>query len=104
MQKPLVTLFTLGSLVILPSVQAQDAETLYTTKACVACHKIKTKMVGPSYEEIATRYAGQKDAVATLAEKIQKGSQGAWGQIPMPPSAVTEKEALTLAEWILNQK
>ncbi|HCP04729.1 MAG TPA: cytochrome C biogenesis protein CcsA, partial [Pseudomonas sp.] len=30
------------------SLFATDGETLYKTKACVACHQIDTKVVGPS--------------------------------------------------------
>src|SRR5690606_16796875 len=83
---------------------AADAETLYQAKACVACHKIDGPMVGPSYQDVAKKYAGQDGAAATLAKHIQEGSQGIWGAIPMPPNAVTDEEAKTLAEWILQQK
>ena len=74
-------------------------------KNCMACHAIDKKLVGPAYKEVAAKYAGQKDAAAKLAEKIQKGGTGVWGQIPMPANPqVNAEEATTLANWILSLK
>jgi cytochrome c len=39
-----------------------------------------------------------------LAGKIQKGSSGVWGVIPMPANDVSPTEATTLAEWVLSLK
>jgi cytochrome c len=74
-------------------------------KNCLACHQTDKKLVGPSYKDVAAKYAGQKDAAAKLAEKIQKGGTGVWGQIPMPANPqVNGDEAKTLATWILTVK
>jgi cytochrome c len=74
-------------------------------KNCLACHATDKKIVGPSYKEVAAKYAGQKDAVAKLAEKIQKGGSGVWGPVPMPPNAqVNADEAKQLATWVLTVK
>ena len=73
-------------------------------KNCLACHATDKKVVGPSYKEVAAKYAGQKDAAAKLADKIQKGGTGVWGQVPMPPNPVTPEEAKTLAAWVLTVK
>jgi cytochrome c len=74
-------------------------------KNCMACHAVDKKLVGPSYKEVATKYAGQKDAVDKLAEKVIKGGSGVWGPVPMPPNPpVSEAEAKTLVAWILTQK
>ena len=74
-------------------------------KTCMACHAIDKKLVGPAYKEVAAKYAGQKDAAAKLAEKIQKGGTGVWGQVPMPANPqVTADEAKTLAAWVLTLK
>src|SRR6478609_8486222 len=59
-------------------------QALATAKNCMACHAVDKKLVGPSYKEVATKYAGQKDAVDKLAAKIIKGGAGAWGPVPMP--------------------
>ena len=78
---------------------------LATKNACTACHAIDKKLVGPAYKEVATKYAGQKDAVDRLAVKIMKGGSGVWGPVPMPANAqVNEAEAKKLAAWVLTQK
>ena len=72
---------------------------------CLACHQTDKKLVGPSYKDVAAKYAKDKDAVAKLAEKIQKGGTGVWGQIPMPANPqVNADEAKTLATWVLTVK
>ena len=74
-------------------------------KNCMACHAIDKKLVGPSYKDVAAKYAGQKDAVDKLAQKVVKGGSGAWGAVPMPANPqVTEAEAKQLVAWILTQK
>jgi cytochrome c len=74
-------------------------------KNCLACHATDKKIVGPSYKDVAAKYAGQKDAVAKLAEKIQKGGSGVWGPVPMPPNTqVNADEAKQLATWVLTIK
>ncbi len=74
-------------------------------KNCMACHAVDKKLVGPAYKEVAAKYAGQKDMAAKLAEKIQKGGTGVWGQVPMPANPqVSAEEAKTLATWVLSTK
>ncbi len=78
---------------------------LATAKNCMACHAVATKLVGPSYKDVAAKYAGQKDAADKLSAKIVKGGSGVWGPVPMPANAqVTPDEAKKLAAWILTQK
>lgn len=78
---------------------------LATSKNCMACHAVDKKLVGPSYKDVAAKYAGQKDAVDKLAVKIVKGSAGVWGPIPMPANAqVSEADAKKLATWVMTQK
>jgi cytochrome c len=70
--------------------------------ACMACHAAERKVVGPSYNDVAKKYAGQKDAAATLAKSIKAGGAGKWGPVPMPAQAnLSEADASTLAAWIL---
>lgn len=78
---------------------------LATAKNCMACHAIDKKLVGPSYKDVAAKYAGQKDAADKLAAKVIKGGSGVWGPVPMPANAqVSPDEAKKLATWILAQK
>jgi cytochrome c len=84
--------------------QAQDAAALAKAKNCLACHAVDKKLVGPAYKDVAAKYKGDKNAVATLAAKIKAGGKGNWGEVPMPPNNVTEAEAKELATWVLAQK
>lgn len=97
----IVTALALGSVVSTPAMANLD---LARSKNCMSCHSIDKKVLGPSFKDIAAKYAGQKGAEAMLAQKIMKGSSGVWGAIPMPPNPVTEKEAQALAKWTLSVK
>lgn len=84
--------------------QANPAD-LAKAKNCLACHSVQTKIVGPAFKDVATKYKGQKDAEDKLVVKVLKGGSGVWGAIPMPANAqVTEAEAHTLVKWVLTQK
>lgn len=71
--------------------------------ACMACHAVDKKLVGPSYADVAKKYAGQKDAAKTLAASIKAGGAGKWGPVPMPPQAqLSDADLTALATWILG--
>jgi sulfite dehydrogenase len=80
-------------------------EKLLGANGCTACHNVDKKVVGPSFREVAAKYAGDSAAPARLAAKIRAGGQGAWGSVPMPPNpGLTEKDSQALASWVLQQK
>lgn len=72
---------------------------------CTACHATDRKVVGPSYQDVARRYAADKGAEAKLAARIKSGGAGNWGPVPMPPNpAIPDADLKALAKWILGQK
>ncbi len=74
-------------------------------KNCMACHSVDKKVIGPSYQDVAAKYAGQADAVPKLTTKVMKGGSGVWGAVPMPANPqVSEAEAKQLVQWILSLK
>lgn len=78
---------------------------LATSKNCMACHAVANKLVGPSYKDIAAKYAGQADAQEKLVTKVIKGGGGVWGAIPMPANPqVSPADAQKLVAWVLTQK
>jgi cytochrome c len=80
-------------------------EALAASKNCMSCHKVDKKLVGPSYKEVAAKYAGQGGAVDKLAAKIMKGGAGVFGAVPMPANTqVNDAEAKKLAAWVLSMK
>ena len=83
---------------------AKAAEALAKKDNCFVCHTLDTKLVGPSYKEVAAKYKGDKSAEAKLIEKVKKGGTGVWGQIPMPPNSpqVKDEDIKTIVHWILS--
>jgi cytochrome c len=93
------------ALVAVASTSTFANEDLAKKKNCMACHATDKKLVGPAYKEVAAKYAGQKDAVDKLAQKVIKGGSGVWGPVPMPANAqVSEAEAKQLVQWVLSVK
>jgi len=70
--------------------------------ACLACHGMSTKLVGPSFKDIAARYKTTDGAVNLLSGKISNGGQGAWGAIPMPAQALSAAESARIAQWLVG--
>ena len=88
---------------LLSAAPAFADEALAKAKNCLACHSVDKKLVGPAYKDVAAKYKGDAGAAAMLAEKVQKGGSGTWGQIPMPPNPqVNADEAKKLTDWILS--
>jgi cytochrome c len=88
---------------VLVSAPAFASKELAQKSACLACHTVDKKLVGPAYQDVAKKYAGQKDAEATLIKNIKAGGSGKWGPIPMPAqTALSDADAKTLAAWILG--
>lgn len=102
MKASLLVLLAAGALVSNTALANAD---LAKSKNCMACHAMGNKVVGPSFKDIAAKYAGQKDAEDKLVQKVIKGGAGVWGPVPMPANAqVSEAESRTLVKWILSQK
>lgn len=70
---------------------------------CLACHAADKKVVGPSYQDVAKKYAGDKTAEAKLVEKVKKGGSGVWGPVPMIANSpqVKDDDIKTLVKWVL---
>ena len=73
---------------------------------CGTCHKITERVVGPSFKEIATKYAGADQAtIDTLASKVIHGGAGNWGQVPMTPHpTLSQEDAVTVVKYVLLLK
>jgi len=100
------TILSAAALVLAAALPAQASEDLAKKHFCTTCHVVKgAKTIGPTYADVAKKYAGQKDAEAKLFDKVKKGGQGVWGQVPMPPNAaVPDADVKALVKWILSQK
>lgn len=78
---------------------------LVVKKNCLACHYVDKRKYGPSFQQVAAKYADQKNAADMLAKKIRRGGTGAWGADVMPPQPqVSAAEARALAQYVLSVK
>lgn len=71
--------------------------------ACLGCHAINKKVVGPSFQDVAKKYANNSEANSFLKNKIIKGGSGSWGVVPMPGNSKLNDQDLSLmVSWILR--
>ncbi|CAN1539259.1 COG4654 Cytochrome c551/c552 [Burkholderiaceae bacterium] len=100
-----LALAALAALATTTGAQALDAaaaKALASKSACMGCHAVDRKMVGPSYKDVAAKHKGQADAVDKVAARIKSGGSGVYGPVPMPAQPNLKPEELTLlASWVL---
>ena len=83
----------------------KDGKALIEGSDCRTCHKDDTKLIGPSYVDVAKKYENNAQNVKLLAEKVMKGGSGVWGEIPMAghPNLKAE-DAEAMVTYILSMK
>lgn len=84
----------------------QEGLELISKSDCLTCHKVDEKLTGPSYREVANKYASQAPGIIPeLADKIVKGGSGVWGEVPMlPHPAISQSDAEKMVKYILLLK
>jgi len=94
-----------ASAALLVSGAASADQALAQKNACMSCHGVDKKIVGPAFKEVAKKYAGDKTAHDTLVAKVKTGGKGVWGQIPMPPNpSLKAEDASKIIDWVLGLK
>jgi cytochrome c len=90
-------------------VAAQPMPEVARKAACITCHKIDSKLIGPAFAWVAYKYKDDKEAGRkAIINQIINGGQGKWtkytGMIIMPPygSTTTEEQRNELADFILS--
>jgi len=73
---------------------------------CLTCHKIDEKLTGPSYRDVANKYASMPDTIVQhLAGKIINGGNGVWGDVYMlPHSGLSQEDAEAMVKYVLLLK
>jgi len=70
---------------------------------CKSCHLTDQKSAGPSYRDIAKRYAKDVKATDVLSNKIMNGGSGVWGEVAMAAHPQLSKAQTTrMVEYILS--
>jgi cytochrome c len=105
MKKLMMTAASAALFVLSGMAAADDGMALAQKNACLSCHGVDKKIVGPAYKEVAKKYAGDKNAQAKLVAKVKAGGKGVWGDIPMPPNPqVKTEDAQKIIAWVLSLK
>jgi cytochrome c len=79
-----------------------DALNIARKNACMGCHAVDRKLVGPSFQQIAEKYKGDAKAPALLEAKVRNGGSGVWGMLPMPSHRSMNAGDITkVVGWIL---
>jgi len=103
MSKLMIAAASAAMLVMSGAASADQA--LAQKNACMSCHGVDKKIVGPAFKEIAKKYADDKDAQAQLVTKVKTGGKGVWGAIPMPPNPnLKQEDAEKIVAWLLTLK
>jgi len=90
---------------LMMSGMASADQALAQKNACMSCHGVDKKIVGPAFKDVAKKYAGDKTAHDKLVAKVKAGGKGVWGEIPMPPNPqVKAEDAGKIIDWVLSLK
>lgn len=85
-----------------PAVAAPAGLSIARSNACMGCHAVDRKLVGPSFQQIAARYKGDPGAQTKLQGKVRDGGSGVWGAIPMPSHpGMSDADIKTVVQWVL---
>ena len=99
----LATLFSLCSLGVQASGDDVRAAAIAKQNACLGCHAVDKKIVGPSFQAVAKKYVNDPSVNIFLKNKILKGGSGSWGVVPMPANAkLSDVDLSLLVSWILR--
>lgn len=101
-----IALFFIASIFLNTASLANDdqkAFALAKQNACMGCHAVDKKIVGPSFQSVAQKYKNDSQAPAFLKNKIAKGGAGSWGVVPMPANTkLNDGDLSLLTAWILR--
>jgi cytochrome c len=79
---------------------------LIANSDCLTCHKVDEALTGPTYRDVANKYASLPDTIiGHLAGKIITGGNGVWGDTYMTPHpALSKEDAEAMVKYILLLK
>jgi cytochrome c len=78
---------------------------IITKSDCYTCHKAESKLIGPAFKDIASKYPASEANLEMLSNKIIYGGKGNWGDISMSPHpSLSRSDAREAAKYILSLK
>ena len=101
MKSIIVSMVAAASLVVAGSTLAVDMPAEGKAK-CGACHAIDKKVVGPAFNDVATKYKGDKDAASKIAANVTKGGSFGWklGSMPAKGMGANDAEIKSMSAFI----
>ncbi|HEX5024276.1 MAG TPA: ThuA domain-containing protein [Agriterribacter sp.] len=85
------------------AVAAVSGQGIMQSLDCKSCHKTDEKSIGPSFAEVAKKYAKNADALSYLSNKIIKGGSGVWGDVAMAAHPdLRQDDANQIVHWVLS--
>lgn len=79
------------------------AHQLLSKYGCQSCHSAgASQLAGPSFRDIAKKYASDPEAIDDLEDSILNGSSGTWGDNAMPSNDVSRNDLKAIVVWILQ--
>jgi len=82
---------------------SEEGKKLAQKNGCFACHSMKLRVVGPSFNEVSIKYDHANNTKKILMKKIKNGSRGNWGNVPMiAHPKISDKDLDTMVTWILH--
>jgi cytochrome c len=80
---------------------AFEGKNIMLSLDCKTCHKVDEKSIGPSFTDVAKRYAKDPEIFSKLMQKVMKGGSGNWGEVAMPAHPNLKEEDLRqIISWI----
>jgi S-disulfanyl-L-cysteine oxidoreductase SoxD len=91
-----------GTITPVATASSGEAEKQARAANCFACHGLDSKVLGPSFKEVAKKYSADNSAASLLAGRVKNGAQGVWGAIPMPANPQLSDDSIKqIVAWIL---
>ncbi len=87
-----------GNAAEVPQIGFEGGAALMRKSDCLTCHQLATPSIGPTFLQVAERYRDDATAPAHLVDKVLKGGNTAWGEVPMP--AHPQHTVADLAEMV----
>ena len=95
--KTILAIMAVATAVAAGAALAQSGPDVLKAKGCLNCHEMDKKKIGPAYKDVAAKYKGDKNAEATLLDKIKEGKGH-------PKIAATDAELKAALGTVLSTK
>lgn len=101
---PLLVAFTPVALAASPAASVVNPAAIVQKNACMSCHAVDRKVVGPAFKDVAKKYKNTPEADKLLIGRVKGGGKNVWSPVPMPPNPqVKEEDLKVIVKWVLEQ-